>query len=118
MAKALHATPRHAPSPSAAGCWAELEVDTLQGSSRAEGETLLWLSHLRSYAGMGAARAECRSGCTCSPATLEGAWEQRVSLFYMTRFPVGRPRGRHALLKHAGGGPAREGRLPFSLDFA
>lgn len=93
-------------------------MDTLQGSSRAEGETLLWLSHLRSYAGMGAARAECRSGCTCSPATLEGAWEQRVSLFYMTRFPVGRPRGRHALLKHAGGGPAREGRLPFSLDFA
>lgn len=72
------------------GCWAELEVDTLQGSSHAEGDTLLWLSHLRSYAGMGAARAECVSGCTCSPATLEGSWEQRVSLFYMTRFQVSR----------------------------
>lgn len=65
-------------------------MDTLQGSSHAEGDTLLWLSHLRSYAGMGAARAECVSGCTCSPATLEGSWEQRVSLFYMTRFQVGR----------------------------
>ncbi|KAL4442042.1 hypothetical protein ABPG77_011303 [Micractinium sp. CCAP 211/92] len=72
------------------GCWAELEVDTLQGSSHGEGETLLWLSHLRSYAGMGAAHAECVSGCTCNPTTLEGTWEQRVSLFYMTRFHVSR----------------------------
>ncbi len=77
------------PSRPPAGCWAELELDTLQGSSHGEGETLLWLSHLRSYAGMGAARAECVSGCTCNPTTLEGTWEQRVSLFYMTRFHVG-----------------------------
>ncbi|KAL4427825.1 hypothetical protein ABPG75_001914 [Micractinium tetrahymenae] len=72
------------------GSWAELEVDTQQGSGHAEGDTLLWLSHLRSYAGMGTARAECRDGCVCNSTTLDGTWEQRVSLFYMTRFPVSR----------------------------
>ncbi|PSC68081.1 hypothetical protein C2E20_8267 [Micractinium conductrix] len=85
------------------GAWAELELDTrassssasasgINSSSEADGETVVWLSHLRSYQGMGTARVACVGGCTCDEATLDGTWEQRVSLFWITRFAVSRHR--------------------------
>ncbi|KAI7839286.1 hypothetical protein COHA_006984 [Chlorella ohadii] len=70
------------------GSWAEIELDT-----RAEvdqGDTLIWLSHLRSYQGMGTALIECKSGCTCEPTKLDGTWSRRASLFWSTRVFVSR----------------------------
>ena len=68
------------------GAWAELEVDSR--SAAAHGETQVWLSHLRSYQGMGTARIECKSGCTCTPTLLDGTWNRRASLFWITRLYV------------------------------
>lgn len=39
-----------------------------------------------SYNGMGLARADCQSGCTCEPQLLDGLWDQRVSLQQMHTF--------------------------------
>lgn len=71
-----------------AGAWAELELDTRPEEEGAGGDTVVWLAHLRSYRGMGTALIECVSGCTCAPAKLDGTWQRRASLFWMTRFIV------------------------------
>ncbi|EFN58310.1 hypothetical protein CHLNCDRAFT_142315 [Chlorella variabilis] len=70
------------------GAWAELELDTRPEEEGAGGDTVVWLAHLRSYRGMGTALIECVSGCTCAPAKLDGTWQRRASLFWMTRFIV------------------------------
>ena len=82
-------------APHLAGAWAELEVDTRPnpaafGSGSSPSETVVWLSHLRSYEGMGTARIECVSGCSCVNATLDGTWSQRASVVSFTRFLVRR----------------------------
>lgn len=46
----------------------------------------MYLGHLRSYEGMGAARMECRSGCTCAPSRADGLWSAHVSLMQMHTF--------------------------------
>lgn len=69
------------------GSWAELELDT-RADDGAGADTVVWLAYLRSYQGMGTALISCVSGCTCEPAVLDGTWQRRASLFWMTRFPV------------------------------
>jgi len=76
------------PLPLCAGSWAELEISTQASDGSKASDTWVWLSHLRSYEGMGVAQAECVSGCTCEPTKLDGTWERRVSLFTVTRFQV------------------------------
>ncbi|KAI3428300.1 hypothetical protein D9Q98_006679 [Chlorella vulgaris] len=73
------------------GSWAELELDT-RADDGAGADTVVWLAYLRSYQGMGTALISCVSGCTCEPAVLDGTWQRRASLFWMTRFPVSRTR--------------------------
>lgn len=41
------------------------------------------IGHLASYSGMGRARVECVSGCTCDPSVLDGWWERHASLQVM-----------------------------------
>lgn len=72
------------------GAWAELEVDTRAHDSSDQQDTLVWLSHLRSYQGMGTARVRCVSGCTCQISKLDGTWQMRHSLFWFHRFQVSR----------------------------
>ena len=43
---------------------------------------------LRSYQGMGMARVECASGCTCAPSDVDGLWEQQVSLMQLHAITV------------------------------
>lgn len=91
--------PPHPPSATpttctAAGAWAELEVDTrltggspkLQGG--AKGGTRVQLSHLKSYSGMGTALIRCLSGCTCEPSILDGTTASHVSVFKVHSFTV------------------------------
>ncbi|KAL4431189.1 hypothetical protein ABPG75_006445 [Micractinium tetrahymenae] len=72
------------------GSWAELEVDSRASDGSKSSNTYVWLSHLRSYRGMGTARVECVSGCSCSATRLDGTWERKASLFTITRFHVTR----------------------------
>ena len=44
----------------------------------------------RSYCGMGQARVECQSGCSCQPTVVEALWEERTSLLQMHQFAVGK----------------------------
>lgn len=77
------------------GDWAELELDTTQRGGDDGGgskDTFVWLSYLRSYAGMGVASVECVGGCRCEGSRLDGTWERRASLFYAARFHVRRGR--------------------------
>lgn len=69
------------------GAWLELAMSTEEGPGR-QGKATVYLGHLRSYAGMGLARVECRSGCTCTPTQVDGLWKQRVSLMQMHAFKV------------------------------
>ena len=71
-----------------AGAWAELELDTRAHDNSDKQDTLVWLSHLRSYKGMGTARVQCVSGCMCKPSKLDGTWQMRFSLFWFHRFQV------------------------------
>ena len=71
------------------GAWAELLLDTRTnahvGSSAGEEppRNLMFLAHLASYSGMGRARVECVANCVCESSTLDGHWEQKVSLMAM-----------------------------------
>ena len=85
------------------GAWAELEFDSRSGSKfntsseRAE----VYLSHLKSYTGMGTATVECVSGCTCSSKkmVLDGTWAERSTLMQPVHFKVGRRLPAHAPLE-------------------
>lgn len=68
------------------GAWAEIVVDTC--SKTYQGDALVWLSHLKSYRGMGVALVECKEGCTCQPAKLDGKYDRHVSVFWMLKFFV------------------------------
>lgn len=41
-----------------------------------------------SYQGMGTALVECKKGCKCQATKLDGAWDQRMSLFWMLKLYV------------------------------
>ncbi|KAL4442048.1 hypothetical protein ABPG77_011309 [Micractinium sp. CCAP 211/92] len=67
------------------GSWIELQVSTEESPGK-RGAATVYLGHLRSYEGMGAARVECRSGCTCAPSRADGLWSAHVSLMQMHTF--------------------------------
>ena len=48
----------------------------------------VYLSHLKSYEGMGTAQVACVSGCQCKKTVLDGTWEQQATLMQIHRFPV------------------------------
>lgn len=56
------------------------------GNSSGGGQAQVLLAHLKSYAGMGRARVECRSGCTCEPSVLEGHWGVKASMQMIHKF--------------------------------
>ena len=82
--------------------WAELLLDTRTNEAQGSGDAaagqaqqpparvdprlknnVLVLAHLASYSGMGRARVECVANCVCESSTLDGHWEQKVSLMAM-----------------------------------
>ncbi|PSC68097.1 CRT (chloroquine-resistance transporter)-like transporter [Micractinium conductrix] len=71
----------------APGAWLELAFGTEEAPGRS-GEATVLLGHLRSYQGMGMARVECASGCTCAPSDVDGLWEQQVSLMQLHAITV------------------------------
>ncbi|KAL4432396.1 hypothetical protein ABPG77_001695 [Micractinium sp. CCAP 211/92] len=48
-----------------------------------QSESQILIGHLASYEGMGRAKVECISGCTCEPNVLDGWWERHASLQVM-----------------------------------
>ena len=66
----------------------ELLLSTEEAPGR-RGKAEVVLGHLRSYGGMGLARVECRSGCTCAPSLVDGLWRERTSLMQLHSFKVG-----------------------------
>ncbi|PSC75343.1 hypothetical protein C2E20_1137 [Micractinium conductrix] len=71
----------------APGAWLELAVSTEEAPG-SNGTAEVLLGHLRSYCGMGQARVECQSGCSCQPTVVEALWEERTSLLQMHQFAV------------------------------
>ncbi|KAL4422911.1 hypothetical protein ABPG75_009108 [Micractinium tetrahymenae] len=79
------------------GSWVEIEVDTRPCAGQPPGaanctlaaaQAAVLLGHLRSYAGMGTAAIQCRSGCSCRPSTLDGTSASRASVFKIHSFKV------------------------------
>lgn len=52
------------------------------------GEASIYLTHLKSYEGMGTASVECVSGCKCGKTLLDGTWETQSSLMQNLIFKV------------------------------
>lgn len=78
----------------AAGDWAELEFDSRPNSDAKDGEggrATIYLTHLKSYEGMGTAEVKCVRGCQCKKAVLDGTWDTEASLMQNLRFKVGLP---------------------------
>ena len=63
MQHAPKALPPLLPLPAVQGNWARV-----------------YLSHLKSYAGMGTARVVCVSGCACEKSRLDGTWSEQATL--------------------------------------
>ncbi|KAI3430747.1 hypothetical protein D9Q98_009159 [Chlorella vulgaris] len=51
------------------------------GGSGGRGSGVVYLVRLRSYEGMGTARVECVSGCSCDPSTVVNSWAVATSVF-------------------------------------
>lgn len=81
----------------------ELLLSTQEAPGK-RGKASVVLGFLSSYEGMGLARVECRSGCTCAPSLVDGLWSERTSLMQLHSFKVRRWRwaGRRRC-----GGPCR-----------
>lgn len=63
----------------------ELLLSTEEAAGR-RGKAQVVLGYLRSYQGMGLARVECRSGCSCTPTLVDGLWDDHTSLVQMHSF--------------------------------
>lgn len=59
------------------------------GGSGGRGSGVVYLVRLRSYEGMGTARVECVSGCSCDPSTVVNSWAVATSVFEAFSFQVG-----------------------------
>ena len=59
--------------------------DKAEGGSAA---ATVYLSHLRSYEGMGTADVRCVAGCACRRSSLDGTWDRPVALQQIHRFSV------------------------------
>ncbi|KAL4421052.1 hypothetical protein ABPG77_007527 [Micractinium sp. CCAP 211/92] len=73
------------------GAWAELEFDSRRDATREASHgnwASVYLSHLKSYEGMGTARVACVSGCHCQKTILDGTWEQQATLMQIHGFKV------------------------------
>ena len=54
-----------------------------------DAKAIVYIMHLKSYEGMGAADVTCVSGCTCGPFKLDGTWTTPASLQRMLKMQVG-----------------------------
>lgn len=73
------------------GAWAELEFDSRRDATKDASHgnwASVYLSHLKSYEGMGTARVACVSGCHCQKTVLDGTWEQQATLMQIHGFKV------------------------------
>lgn len=99
------------------GHWAELEFDsrpTADTEDGVGGEASIYLTHLKSYEGMGTASVECVSGCKCGKTLLDGTWETQSSLMQNLIFkvsPAAKCRVRVTVLDKPGKVPQKGGKV-------
>ena len=91
-----HADALLLPSVLPAGSWLILEFDSRPDANAPAGNgnwASVYLSHLKSYEGMGSASVTCVQGCSCEKTVLDGTWEQQATLMQIHQFKVGREAG-------------------------
>lgn len=65
------------------GSWALLSFDSRIPGQGHDERSEAFLGYLESFSGMGVARIECVSGCSCNSTTINGHVGRRVSLTKM-----------------------------------